>query len=135
LAGCSSVRSAKEPSIASVDRPIAYSYVRSNSVWTSAKTVEEPIPQGVQGHVLQANNALDTKAAHQAPSRKRVAKSPANRNVSSQKSSTGSVGDALDKVLGGRSETQQPTLMSPVEEIITATEIADESTDKESPTK
>ena len=136
LAGCSSLRSAKEPSTTSADRPIASQYVRSNSVWTSARTVEQPIPQGVQGHVLQANNVLDAESADRAPSRKRLAKKTDGRKVTSQKRAEGSVGDALDNVLGGRSATQQPTVMNAVEEIITATEIADnENKNEEPPTK
>jgi len=136
LAGCSSVKSTKEPSMTSADRSVGYPSVRSNSVWTSSIMVKEPIPQGVQGHVLQANNVLDTESARQSQSSKRVTRRPEGAKVASQRGAEGSVGDALDKVLGGRSTTKEPTVMNTVGEVITTTEIpGNENTNKESPTK
>jgi len=136
LAGCSSVKSTKEPSMTSADRSVGYPSVRSNSVWTSSIMVKEPIPQGVQGHVLQANNVLDTESARQSQSSKRVTRRPEGAKVASQIGAEGSVGDALDKVLSGRNASKDPTVMNAVEEVTTAPETADdENKDEESPTK
>ena len=158
LAGCSSVKSTKEPSVRDVvvqvttddnkveepslvtsDRSISRSSVRSNSVWTSHVMVNEPVAQGVQGHVLQANDRLDGESPRPPQWSEPVTRKPEEPKAASQSHSTVSVGDALTEVLSGINTTRESTVRNVVVEVIAAVEVvdgdADNDPDEESPKK
>ena len=119
LAGCSSVKTTQDPTVrdivgkvthndttpqepseALVGYSTAHSPVRSNSVWTSRRIVTEPIAQGVQGTVLQADDTLDVKPTHPSRFNKR-ATTPAKRPYhASPRRPNVLVGDALKEVFG-----------------------------------
>jgi hypothetical protein len=126
LAGCSSVNTtqkstvsdvvgevtrndniAEEPSKVLVGYSIADSPVRSNSVWTSHKIVKEPIPQGLQGHVLQANDTPDVKPTRPSQLSKRATTQPKRRYSASPKRQNVMVGDALKEVFGSSRKTSE----------------------------
>ena len=78
----------EEPLVASSDLYLGYPSARSNSVWMSRLIVTEPIPQGIQGRVLQANNLSDAESSRPSKSSNRVTKRTESRKVASQKSSS-----------------------------------------------
>ncbi|MFC1637285.1 hypothetical protein ACFL5Z_20895 [Planctomycetota bacterium] len=100
LIGCSNVKSAKGPTVRDAvveviddgnipkdpssiltGRSNTNSFARSNSVWTSRRTVKEPVARGA----LKADDANEIKSAHKSQSNKRVARRSKDLNVASQR--------------------------------------------------
>ena len=128
----------EEPSIALVGYSTAHLPVRSNSVWTSRWIVKEPIPQGLQGYVLQANDTADTQSTRQSRFNQRVTTRPKRRHSASPRRQNVLVGDALkevfgsdptiEEVSGSNHTTKESVVMDAVVQVI-----GDDNKDEEQP--
>jgi hypothetical protein len=123
---------AKEPSLTLTGRSPDNSNYRSNSVWMSVTTVTEP---AAQGRASQASDRLDKKSTRQSQLSKRTRSRPEGPKAASQSRQTASVDDTLKMVLSGRNTTGESTVMDALLQVIPATQTADDDADEDSSTK
>jgi len=108
---------AEEHSLDWAGHSIVNSSVRSNSVWMSRRP-SKPAVQRIQGHVLQANNALDVKPTYESQLNERVTRMSERPNITLQKHDAVLIGDALKDILGGNNTIQTPTTNDTIVEVI-----------------
>ena len=126
---------AKEPSLTLTGRSPDNSNYRSNSVWMSVTTVTEPASRAERARASQANKRPDIKSTRQSQWSNRAKSRPEGRKAASQSRRTASVDDTLKMVLSGRNPSGESTVMDALSQVIPATQKAGDDTNKESPTK